>query len=190
MQKLLDLPYWTVRFELMDFQGAAFRNTETKNLLTGKRLDISLRSLFEGKVSLNQGTFPVFLGNGPYLDALPDSTCGGMFPGLSRTKFGEYVSLFGFHYPFKASDEVKEYAVFYKLPKGAKNNPENPATFPAGLESDIALLPPTLDGYKFTGWKRDGVIQDGVIPAGTKESLMFEATFEPKKPSGLMILFR
>ena len=185
VQKLLDLPYWTVRVELMDFRGAAFRNKDRKDFLIGKRLDISLRSLFEGKVSLEQGTFPVFWGNGPYLDTLPDSTCGGMFPGLSRTMFGEYVRLFGFVYPFAASDEVKEYAVRYQLPKGAKNNPENPATFAADLKSAITLLPPTLEGYKFTGWSHDGV-----LPAGTKESLTFTATFEPKKPSGVMIIFR
>ena len=185
VQKLLDLPYWTVRFELMDFRGAAFRNDDRKNFLVGKQLDISLRSLFEGKVSLDQGTFPVFWGNGPYLDKTPDSTCGGMFPGLSRTMFGEYARLFGFVYPFEASDEVKEYAVFYKLPKGAENNPKNPATFAADPKSEIPLLPPTMAGYKFTGWT-----PSGVIPAGTTKALTFTATFEPKKTSGMMILFR
>ena len=185
VQKLLDLPYWTVRFELMDFRGAAFRNDDRKDFLVGKRLDVSLRSLFEGKVSLDQGTFPVFWGNSPYLDKTPDSTCGGMFPGLSRTMFGEYLDLFGFVYPFEASGEVKEYAVFYKLPNGAKNNPKNPATFAADPKSDIPLLPPTMAGYKFTGWT-----PSGVIPAGTAKALTFTATFEPKKTSGMIILFR
>ena len=38
---------------------------------------------------------------------------------------------------------------------------------------------------KFTGWSNYGV-----IPVGTANALTFEATFEPKKPSGLMFLFR
>ena len=195
VQNLLDLPYWTARVDLMGFGEFAFTrkgesNVERRNFLLGKQIDISLRSLFEGKVSQSAGTFPAFNADSPDLATLPDSTLGGTFPGMSRTKLGEYADLFGFVYPFAPSDEVKEYAVFYKLPPGAENNPANPATFPADPKSDIPLLPPTMAGYKFTGWKRNGVIQDGVIPAGTKESLTFEATFEPKKPSGFMILIQ
>ena len=185
VQNLLDLPYWTVRVNLMEFGGIAFENQERKNFLLGKHIDISLRSLFEGKVSQDAGTFPEFWENQPHLDTLPDSTLGGTFPGMSRTMLGEYAELFGHVYPYAASDEVKEYAVFYKLPKGAKNNPKNPATFAADPKSEIPLLPPTMAGCKFTGWSNGGV-----IPAGAKEALTFEATFEPKKPSGLMLLFR
>ena len=75
--------------------------------------------------------------------------------------------------------------MFYKLPKGAENNPENPATFSADLKSEIVLLLPTLAGYKFTGWTNGGV-----IPVGTTGEQTFTATFEPKKPSGVMIIFR
>ena len=88
---------------------------------------------------------------------------------------------------FEASDEVKEYAVFYKLPPGAKNNLKNPATFLADLKSEIVLQPPTLEGYKFTGWTNGGV-----IPVGTTGAQTFTATSEPLPPktrSGAMILF-
>ncbi len=188
VQNLLDLPYWTARVDLVVFREFAFKSQERKNFHIGKHIDISLRSLFEGKVSERVGTFPEFYSNSPDLDTLPDSTCGGTFPGMSRTMLGEYARLFGLVYPIAASDEVKEYAVFYKLPEGAKNNPENPATFAADLKSEIVLQPPTLAGHKFTGWTNGGV-----IPVGTADALTFEATFEPFPPrggSGLMILFR
>ena len=158
-----------------------------RTFLIGRHIDISLRSLFEGKVSQSAGTFPEFYSNSPGLDTLPDSTLCGTFPGMSRTMFGEYAGLFGFVFPFEASDEVKEYAVFYKLPKGAKNNLKNPATFSADLKSEIVLQPPTLAGHKFTGWTNGGV-----IPVGTTGAQTFTATFEPLPPktsSGAMILF-
>ena len=142
-------------------------------------LDVSFRSLFEGKVRTADGTFPQFQQALPLLNTLSDSTLAGTFPGMSRTQLGKYLDLFGKVEPYEGSEEVKEYAVFYTLPTGAQNNPKNPATFAAGLESDIALLPPTREGYRFTGWSNGGV-----IPAGTKESLTFTATFEQLPPEG------
>ena len=179
VQNLLDLPYWTARVDLMGFEEFAFQrkgesNVERRIFLHGKKIDISLRSLFEGKVSQSAGTFPAFNADSPDLATLPDSTLGGTFPGMSRTKLGEYADLFGFVYPFDASDEVKEYSVLYKLPPGAENNPENPATFATDLQSEIPLLPPTFEGHAFTGWTNDGV-----IPPETAKALTFEATFAP-----------
>ena len=209
LKDLANVPYWTVRFDpmalgkfffLTDFvdRNAVKAKREkkeedyrayTKELDARKKakreilmfmgpLDVSFRSLFEGKVRTADGTFPQFLQALPLLDTLSDSTLAGTFPGMSRTQLGKYLDLFGKVEPYEASDEVKEYAVFYNL-KGAKNNPKNPATFAAGLESDIALLPPTREGYRFTGWSNGGV-----IPAGTAKALTFTATFEQLPPEG------
>lgn len=102
MQNLIDLPYWTTRVELGDLAAFAFERREKKDFLRGRYIDFSLRSLFEGKVSSRAGTFPVFAGNFPNIseEYLPDPTCGGMFPGMSRTMLGEYAELFGSVYPY------------------------------------------------------------------------------------------
>ena len=172
VQSIIDLPYWTVRVDLTPFADYLFTKDEKRDCLRGRTLDVTLRNFFEGRVE-RHATFPDFDGDFPLLDTLPDATLSGTFPGMSRTKLGAYLELFGDIPAYEPDDTVKEYAAFYVLPDGTENNPGNPATFAAGLKEAFTLLNPSLGDYAFIGWSNDGV-----IPAGTAQALTFEATFD------------
>lgn len=171
-QSIIDLPYWTARVDLTPFADYLFTKDEKRDCLRGRTLDVTLRNFFEGRVE-RHATFPDFDGDFPLLDTLPDATLSGAFPGMSRTKLGAYLELFGDIPAYEPDDTVKEYAAFYVLPDGTENNPGNPATFAAGLKEAFTLLNPSLGDYAFIGWSNDGV-----IPAGTAQALTFEETFD------------
>ena len=173
-QSIIDLPYWTARVDLTPFADYLFTKEEKRDCLRGRTLDVTLRNFFEGRVN-RYDTFPQFDGNFPLLDSnrnLPDATFSGAFPGMSRTKLGAYLELFGDIPPYEPDDTVMEYAALYDLPEGAENNRGNPATFAAGLEDPITLLAPSFRGCPFVAWSNDGV-----IPAGAAQAQTFEATF-------------
>ena len=174
-QNIIDLPYWTARVDLTPFADYLFTKEEKRDCLRGRTLDVTLRNFFEGRVN-RYDTFPQFDGDFPLLDSyrnLPDATFSGAFPGMSRTKLGTYLELFGDIPAYEPDDTVNEYAVLYVLPEGAENNRGNPATFAAGLEDPITLLAPSFRGCPFIGWSNGGE-----IPAGAAQAQTFEATFD------------
>lgn len=203
-QKIADLPYWTSRFDICDgIASCLFTKSEKKK--AGKRnllyewkpkIDMTFRHIFEGKLSTEDGTFPKFSegkyswNETPVMTTLTDSTVGGTFPGMSNTDLEKYLVLIGFddhlgYSPAAAPNAtVARCGVVYNLPQGAENNPENPATFVADLNSEIALLNPTMAGYSFTGWTKDDEIHDGKIPAGAAESLELTGRFAQVTPEG------
>ena len=198
-QKIADLPYWTSRFDICSgIESCLFTKSEKRNLLYEWRpkIDMTFRNIFEGKLSTEDGTFPQF-GVGEYswnetpvMTTLTDSTVCGTFPGMNKTDLEKYLVLIGFdehkgYSPAAAPNAtVAQYGVVYNLPEGAENNPENPAMFAADLQSEIALLNPTMAGYSFAGWTKDYEIHDGKIPAGAAESLELTARFAQVTPEG------
>ena len=144
---------------------------------------MTLRNVFEGKLSADDRTFPLLFRGAPLLDAsVPDPTFAGTFPGISRTVLAELLSAMADEEVSKnvesmPGEEIAHYGVFYKLPEGAENNPGNPATFSADLESPITLLNPSMAGYLFTGWAPYGVIQ-----VGADSTLQFTANFVESQP--------
>ena len=198
-QKIADLPYWTSRFDICDgIEGCLFTKSEKRNLLYEWRpkIDMTFRNIFEGKLSTEDGTFPQFgvgkysFNDTPVMDTLTDSTVCGTFPGMNKTDLEKYLVLIGFnehlgYSPAAAPNAtVARYGVVYNLPEGAENNPENPAMFAADLQSEIALLNPTMAGYSFAGWTKDYETHDGKIPAGAAESLELTARFAQVTPEG------
>ena len=201
-RNLVDVSHWTVRFDLFMITPYLFvtgdKTTEKKKAKREKlieigTLDVTLRNLFEGKLSADDGTFPVFDRGFPLVDkTLSDPTFAGTFPGISRKKFADFLSVLADERVFQdlpddPHEEIAHYGVLYKLPEGAENNPGNPATFAADLQSEIRLLNPTMDGYSFVGWS-----PVGAIPVGTTGMVDFQALFDPLPPktrSGVMLLF-
>ena len=196
-RNLVDVSDWTVQFDLVLISPFFFltgdcQSDETKNLRRkAKRekingvgtLDVTLRNVFEGKLSADDGTFPSLHRGAPLLDAsVPDPTFAGTFPGISRTVLAELLSAMADEEVSKnvesiPGEEIAHYGVFYNLPEGAENNPGNPATFSADLESPIMLQNPSMAGYLFTGWAPYGVIQ-----VGADRTLQFMANFVESQP--------
>ena len=198
-RNLVDVSDWTVQFDLVSlspffFLTGDWQSDETKkSRRKAKRekingvgtLDVTLRNVFEGKLSADDGTFPSLSRGAPLLDAsVPDPTFAGTFPGISRMVLAELLSTMpDENVQSIPGEEIAHYGVFYKLPEGAENNPGNPATFSADLESPIALRNPSMAGYLFTGWAPYGVIQ-----VGAEETLTFRAMFiehsevDPREP--------
>ena len=197
-QNLLDVPYWTVRFDFSLFPELLFLNGEETAAKREKRnalrdyieFDMTLRNVFEGKLSREAGTFPVLkLGFQNLDESVTDPTFAGTFPGISRT------ALAGFLWPLEEdkvlktlpdnpNEKIAHYGVVYRLPEGAENNPDNPATFSSDLEHEIRLKNPTMEGYDFLGWTHNGVIPAGNIPVGAVETLELSGRFAKITPEG------
>ena len=185
-QNFLDVPYWTVRFNFSHLPSLLFLNGEETPLKRAKRnallehreLDMTLRNVFEGKLSREAGTFPVLTRGFQQLDeSVTDPTFAGTFPGMSRRALAELLSITTDEdlfedLPDDPYEEIAHYGIFYDLPEGAVNNPENPATFASDLEYEIRLKNPTMEGYDFLGWTHGGVID-----VGTKEMMEVRAMF-------------
>ena len=201
-RNLVDVSDWTVQFDLVSLSPFFFLTGDSqaeepkKSRRKAKRekingvgtLDVTLRNVFEGKLSADDRTFPLLFRGYPLLDAsVPDPTFAGTFPGISRTVLAELLSAMADEVSMSVEsmpgEEIAHYGVFYKLPEGAENNPGNPATFSADLESPITLLNPSMAGYLFTGWAPYGVIQ-----VGADSTLQFTANFVESK-RGLIILY-
>ena len=192
-QNFLDVPYWTVRFDFSHLPSLLFLNGEETPLKRAKRnallehreLDMTLRNVFEGKLSREAGTFPVLTRGFQQLDAsVTDPTFAGTFPGMSRTTLAEILCPLTDEkvletLPDDPYEEIAHYGIFYDLPKGAVNNPNNPATFASDLEYEIRLLNPTMEGYDFLEWTHGGVID-----VGTEEMMEFRAMFVPSLSPG------
>ena len=119
-QNFLDVPYWTVRFNFSHLPSLLFLNGEETPLKREKRnallehreLDMTLRNVFEGKLSREAGTFPVLTRGFQQLDeSVTDPTFAGTFPGMSRT------ALAGFLWP------LEEDKVLKTLPDNPKKSP-------------------------------------------------------------------
>lgn len=185
-QNFLDVPYWTVRFNFSHLPSLLFLNGEETPLKRAKRnallehreLDMTLRNVFEGKLSREAGTFPVLTRGFQQLDeSVTDPTFAGTFPGMSRTTLAEILCPLTDEkvletLPDDPYEEIAHYGIFYDLPEGAVNNPGNPATFASNPEYEIRLLNPTMEGYDFLEWTHGGVID-----VGTEEMMEFRAIF-------------
>ena len=200
-QAFFDLPWWTAEVDLGPFAEMCFtkqlkphmsykqwKNPEEeinrkRDLMRGKRLYVSLRSLFNGEVSHAKGTFPQLINNSVMLAreyGLTDPTLAGTFPELTRKGLGEYISIFDTKmYAYEQEYDIKYHAVVYTLPEGAKNNSENPNVYMTE-DTPIVLKDPTFEGHKFTGWSNGDGSEGGVIPAESVGPMKFTAMFVPQ----------
>lgn len=205
-RNLVDVSDWTVQFDLVSLSpfffltGDCQADETKKSRRKAKRekingvgtLDVTLRNVFEGKLSADDVTFPSLFRGSPLLDAsVPDPTFAGTFPGISRTVLAELLSAMADEDVYKnvesiPGEKIAHYGVLYDLPEGAENNPGNPATFAADMTSTIHLLNPTMAGFDFIGWSPSGEIR-----IETEETLTFKANFVESPPKrGLIILYR